>query len=702
MRILITLVALTFLSTGSIAQNDLNAIVEDFSTSLGLDISRLEKLEVIRTNVSWDSLKREKKWKKEYEKWDVDNKTSEFRAAGNILSSLSPDPSFFSPMKDYPDFSNRYLNYLLDKAEENRIGLTEHTVMFFRNVLKHREDTSLRVVKPEFETIFAEANRFGNKTPIHPDHFAVMRTYLQKEHPELKEVKDFIFLLRNYDKTATEKLIQHADKNGLSLNQLNTIPPLQYYRDNSTIGGMFRTELMAYNQLYRHAFDAYKYDRTYSSAWSTDEFELYHHYLNDPYISNMLIGLFCYKTWLDYEYEKLNSSKVGAYISSRASKKASMIYYELQKSQIKQLRLNVPPNKYTQDPFIELLIAADNGIFFLPTNMSSQWLRAIEKLRINESFNLTKKERTVVDAIGPYRIRHQGERILMDNQWLTEHSKKITFRLAVLLKLAQTAMKSETDWFGKAEEYREQAFLLKYESVEVPPLEANIKKREDRINEIKESLVKGLKELGISSGKYVITCEGRRNVEIYPELDYRMHGWVMGELRRLKVPSWMRYDLPGYSRFIIYIDEKEPRMPVMEEIIESEERIEERHALVRPPSPVPPPRESSRVQQAEIIDFPDVEASFPGGTGAMIEWIKKNLIYPQKAIDEGKQGRVYLSFVVEKTGEISNVKVMRGLSKELDKEAIRLVQAMPRWIPGEVARKKVRMRCRIPITFTFE
>ena len=101
-----------------------------------------------------------------------------------------------------------------------------------------------------------------------------------------------------------------------------------------------------------------------------------------------------------------------------------------------------------------------------------------------------------------------------------------------------------------------------------------------------------------------------------------------------------------------------------------------------------------------IIEFPDVEASFSGGTVEMQKWIINNVHYPQTAIELNEQGRVYLSFVVEKNGTISNIKVERGVSDDLDKEAKRLLRSMPKWIAGEAAGKKARTRCRLPINFT--
>ena len=126
-----------------------------------------------------------------------------------------------------------------------------------------------------------------------------------------------------------------------------------------------------------------------------------------------------------------------------------------------------------------------------------------------------------------------------------------------------------------------------------------------------------------------------------------------------------------------------------------------------PPPPVvstPPPVVVAPVEvvvaPAEIIDFPDVEAGFPGGAAAMQKWIANNVKYPQTAIEMNEQGRVYLSFVVEPDGSITGVKIERGVSPDLDKEAKRLVRKMPKWAPGEAKAKKVRTRCRLPINFT--
>ncbi len=102
----------------------------------------------------------------------------------------------------------------------------------------------------------------------------------------------------------------------------------------------------------------------------------------------------------------------------------------------------------------------------------------------------------------------------------------------------------------------------------------------------------------------------------------------------------------------------------------------------------------------DIIEFPDVEAQFAGGAAAMQRWISENVQYPQTSIELNEQGRVYLSFVVESDGSISNIAIERGVSADLDREAKRLMRKMPKWIPGEAKGRKARTRCRLPINFT--
>ena len=139
--------------------------------------------------------------------------------------------------------------------------------------------------------------------------------------------------------------------------------------------------------------------------------------------------------------------------------------------------------------------------------------------------------------------------------------------------------------------------------------------------------------------------------------------------------------------------------PITEEIIEEENTEEEPIPVVTTPPPVVVAPVEVVVVEEEIIDFPDVEATFPGGAAAMQRWIANNVKYPQTAIEMNEQGRVYLSFVVERNGSITNISIERGVSSDLDSEAKRLLRKMPKWKAGEARGRKARTRCRLPINF---
>jgi periplasmic protein TonB len=93
---------------------------------------------------------------------------------------------------------------------------------------------------------------------------------------------------------------------------------------------------------------------------------------------------------------------------------------------------------------------------------------------------------------------------------------------------------------------------------------------------------------------------------------------------------------------------------------------------------------------------------FPGGESALRNYLSTSVKYPKIALENGIQGKVYISFVVDTNGGISNVKVTRGIDTALDKEAIRVIKAMPKWIPGKQNGQAVRVSFTLPINFVLE
>ncbi len=116
---------------------------------------------------------------------------------------------------------------------------------------------------------------------------------------------------------------------------------------------------------------------------------------------------------------------------------------------------------------------------------------------------------------------------------------------------------------------------------------------------------------------------------------------------------------------------------------------------------IPPPPSASLSVEAEIVDFPKVESQFKGGPEAMQKYIVTNFEYPIEAIEKNIQGRVYLSFVIEKDGSITHISIERGVHSLLNEEARSLVRNMPKWTPAEDDYgNKIRSRVRLPINFT--
>lgn len=116
-----------------------------------------------------------------------------------------------------------------------------------------------------------------------------------------------------------------------------------------------------------------------------------------------------------------------------------------------------------------------------------------------------------------------------------------------------------------------------------------------------------------------------------------------------------------------------------------------------------PPFNPGPIDLGEVEKWPTVEAQFIGGVVKMTENIVTRLEYPQIDREMGNQGKVYVSFVVEKDGSITGVEIERGVSTTIDREAKRIVASFPKWKPGENDRGMiVRTRVMLPIVFTLE
>lgn len=107
-------------------------------------------------------------------------------------------------------------------------------------------------------------------------------------------------------------------------------------------------------------------------------------------------------------------------------------------------------------------------------------------------------------------------------------------------------------------------------------------------------------------------------------------------------------------------------------------------------------------EQPMNIAMVEQKPEFPGGEAAMYKYLGDNIVYPSAASEEGIQGRVVVEFVVGKDGSITNVKVVRPRHPALDKEAVRVIKSMPKWIPGRNNGQPVKVTYTLPVTFKLQ
>lgn len=118
--------------------------------------------------------------------------------------------------------------------------------------------------------------------------------------------------------------------------------------------------------------------------------------------------------------------------------------------------------------------------------------------------------------------------------------------------------------------------------------------------------------------------------------------------------------------------------------------------IVKEPEPEVKPKEE------EIFVAVEQQAEFPGGTAAMMKWLSNNVRYPESAQQNDIQGRVIVKFVVEKDGSIGHAEILKGVDRDLDREAIRVVKKMPRWQPGKNNGVAVRSYFNLPVVFRLQ
>jgi len=111
---------------------------------------------------------------------------------------------------------------------------------------------------------------------------------------------------------------------------------------------------------------------------------------------------------------------------------------------------------------------------------------------------------------------------------------------------------------------------------------------------------------------------------------------------------------------------------------------------------------NQKPQGEEVFTVVEKMPEYPGGEEERVNFLVKNIKYPEEARKNGISGTVFITFIIEKSGEITNIKVLKGVDEILDNEAIRVISIMPDWKPGMQRGKPVRVQFNMPIQFNLD
>ena len=192
-----------------------------------------------------------------------------------------------------------------------------------------------------------------------------------------------------------------------------------------------------------------------------------------------------------------------------------------------------------------------------------------------------------------------------------------------------------------------------------------------------------------------------------PQMQYSL-SLGNGEIRTIQKYFRYPYNLPG--NYIIWLTATKRGQVVLRKkygliISENKDQPQQNPVEIVDSTTVHSENQTSTSEnptQSKPMKAVDIRPSFPGGDAAMLDYLNDKINYPQAARDLGVEGRVYVKFVVEPSGDLTNIEVVKGLGYGCDKEALRIVKSMPRWIPGQHEDVIVPVIYTIPVIYQLD
>ncbi len=197
--------------------------------------------------------------------------------------------------------------------------------------------------------------------------------------------------------------------------------------------------------------------------------------------------------------------------------------------------------------------------------------------------------------------------------------------------------------------------------------------------------------------------EEKKKEPVKPKIEPKKEIPVARETQKFTAPVIKKDELVKEDNQIKQMDKLDEKVAVGTENKEGTkdrlaEAVRSEIAVAAPPPPPAPKPEVSN----KVFDVVEEMPHFPGGAAALQAFLSSNTKYPVVAQENGVQGRVIVSFVVERDGSITDVKVVRSVDPSLDREASRVVKSMPRWSPGKQNGSTVRVKYTVPVVFRLQ
>ena len=197
--------------------------------------------------------------------------------------------------------------------------------------------------------------------------------------------------------------------------------------------------------------------------------------------------------------------------------------------------------------------------------------------------------------------------------------------------------------------------------------------------------------------------EEKKKEPVKPKIEPKKEIPVARETQKFTAPVIKKDELVKEENQVKQMDKLDEKVAVGTENKEGvkDRTIEAVRSEIAVAAPHPPPAPKPEVS-TKVFDVVEEKPSFPGRNGALMSYLASNIKYPVVAQENGVQGRVIVSFVVERDGSISDVRVARSVDPSLDREAQRVVKSMPRWKPGKQNGSAVRVKYTVPVVFRLQ